>query len=369
MCLEAGPHNVKAVHPIKRKPSKSNQTEAVHPIKRKPIKRKPMPYAALFVTAVACGLCSIPLALAPGRSMLSATSGIFRTMVGALHGRPLWTAAMPDVPWEAIDVGPAPSDIFPPHVWSPTSSRVVRLPGGTSVKLRLASDSKPLAYTIEGLLSAEETAQLRKVALKHLGSQISSFESAWHPKIAVLPNASADVVATLNRRTAELLRLPEALFARANLTTTWYGAGGQYLGHHDAVELERYGKECREKGKYPTPGGPRFATVLWYLTDVEEGGETIFPHQGVSQKPSQAQLDTTHPCNSIWGKLTVPAKAGTGVIWYNYLPSDKEEGIGDLDWAAFHRGCTVNRGNKLIATRWVPLPLPAECHATQASTH
>ena len=171
---------------------------------------------------------------------------------------------MPDVPWEAVDVGPAPTDIFPPHIWAPTSSRVVRLPGGTSVKLRLASASQPLAYTIEGLLNAEETAQLRNAALTQLGNKVSSGLNSFHPRIAALPNASANVVATMNRRTAELLRLPESLFARANLTTTWYGAGGQYLGHHDAVERQRYYKECKEKGKYPTPGGLRFATVLWY---------------------------------------------------------------------------------------------------------
>lgn len=327
-----------------------------------------MSFLEMSAYAAGCCLVGIPLALIPGTSLLTCASGIFRAMVGAIHGRALWTAAMPDVPWEAVDVGPAPTEVYPPHVWAPTSSRVVRLPGGTSVKMRLASASHPLAYTIEGLLSADETAQLRKVALKQLGSQVSSGLNSWHPKIAVLPNATADIVATMNRRTAEFLRLPERLFALANLTTTWYGSGGQYLGHHDAMERDRYDKECREKGKYPTPGGPRFATVLWYLTDVEDGGETMFPHQGVSQQPPRDQLDTTHPCSAIWGKLTVPAKAGTGIIWYNYLPGDNEDGIGDLDWGAFHRGCSVLQGDKLIATRWVPMPLPSICQESPAST-
>lgn len=351
MWLEAGQQSKSDLHSTKRKKA-----------------GEPMSFLAVSLTAVGCGLVSVPLALAPGRTIISATSGVFRTMVGAIHGRPLWTAALPDVPWEAVDVGPAPTEVFPPHVWAPNSSRVVQLPSGRIVQLRLASASRPLAYTIEGLLDAEETAQLRQTALDQLGSKVSSGFDSFHPKIAALPNASADVVATMNRRTAELLRLPESLFARSNLTTTWYGAGGQYLGHHDALERERYNKECREKGKYATPGGPRFATVLWYLTDVEEGGETMFPHQGVSQQPPQGQLDTTHPCSAIWGKLTVPAKAGTGILWYNYLPGDDAEGIGALDWGAFHRGCSVHRGNKLIATRWVPLPLPAQCQqATQAS--
>jgi len=330
--------------------------------KRKLAKRAGQSMSFLEMSAYAAGCClvAIPLALIPGTSLLTCASGIFRAMVGAIHGRPLWTAAMPDVPWEAVDVGPAPYEMVP-FVWTPSSSRVVRLPGGQGVKLQLASASQPLAYTIEGLLNAEETAQLRKVALAQLGSKVSSASNSVHPKIAVLPNSSANIVATMNRRTAELLRLPEKVFARANLTTTWYGAGGQYLGHHDAMERDLYGEACRKTGKLPTPGGPRFATVVWYLTDVEEGGETMFPFQGVSQKPPKSQLDRSDPCSAIWGKLTIPAKAGTGILWYNYLPSDEpgSDGIAALDWGAFHRGCSVHRGNKLIATRWVPLPLPA----------
>lgn len=352
MFIEEGHGSKNDLNPKRKKSSKSPQ---------------PLSFVQVGLTAIACGLVSIPLALAPGRSILSATGGIFRTIVGALHGQPLWIAAMPDVPWEAVDVGPTPTQVFPPHVWAPVSSRVVRLPGGTTVKLRLASTSQPLAYTIDGLLNDKETAELRKVALNQLGEKVSSGVNSWHPKIAALPNASADIVATMNRRTAELLRLPEELFARANLTTTWYGAGGQYLGHHDAMERAKYDKQCKETGKYGPTGGPRFATVVWYLTDVEEGGETMFPHQGASRQPPQDQLDTTHPCSAIWGKLTVPAKAGTGILWYNYLPSNDEEGIGDLDWGAFHRGCSVQRGNKLIATRWVPLPLPYQCKQSQAA--
>jgi len=354
MWLEEGQQSKSDVHLSKRKKKKADQER--------------MSLLMMTIVSVICGAMSIPLALAPGRGFFLATGNIFRTMVGAVHGRPLWIAAMPDVPWEAVDVGPAPSEVFPPHVWTPNTSRVVRLPSGVSVKLQLASASHPVAYTIEGLLNPEETAQLRNVALNQLGDKVSSGFDSFHPKIAVLPNASADIVATMNRRTAQLLRLPESLFARANLTTTWYGAGGQYLGHHDAVERERYDKECRKLGKYPTPGGPRFATVLWYLTDVEEGGETMFPHQGVAQEPSKSQLETTHSCNAMWGKLTVPAKAGTGIVWYNYLPSDDAEGIGALDWGAFHRGCSVHRGSKLIATRWVPLPLPALCQKENQGT-
>ncbi|CAI7739256.1 unnamed protein product [Closterium sp. NIES-53] len=46
-----------------------------------------------------------------------------------------------------------------------------------------------------------------------------------------------------------------------------YRDGQEYGAHWDYID----------PAKAPTPGGPRYATVLMYLSNVEKGGETAFP--------------------------------------------------------------------------------------------
>nr|AXL97326.1 prolyl 4-hydroxylase [Conus araneosus] len=91
-----------------------------------------------------------------------------------------------------------------------------------------------------------------------------------------------------------------------------YGLGGHYDVHMDPF-LE---------------GGiqNRLATVLFYLTDVEKGGATIFPRIGVSVSPVK----------------------GMALAWYNYEPHMK-----DSDELTHHAGCPVLMGNKWIANKWI----------------
>ncbi|RHN67067.1 putative procollagen-proline dioxygenase [Medicago truncatula] len=45
-----------------------------------------------------------------------------------------------------------------------------------------------------------------------------------------------------------------------------YGVGQKFVPHYDSRSNESFWN-----------GGPRVATFLMYLSDVEEGGETVFP--------------------------------------------------------------------------------------------
>lgn len=304
--------------------------------------------------------------LVPNCSLFTSVGGLTKTMIGAYYGRPLWTAPLPQVAWERVDmqlraVPSSPSSMFPLHVWPGNASRTVTLPDGKETTLRVTSMEHPRAFVIEGLLDAQEQQELKEVAFEHLRKSPSKATNRLHPQIGWIPNRVVPAATALNRRTAALLKLPEELFERTNLTATWYADGGEYLGHHDAMSLEDHRRSCKASGKYRTPGGPRFATIVYYLTDVQLGGETLFPHQGVTKKPSENELMTGRSCSGVWGKLTVPAKAGTAIMWYNYL-QNPDGSIGDLDWAAFHRGCAVLEGKKLIMTRFVTLPLK-ECEA------
>jgi prolyl 4-hydroxylase len=72
-------------------------------------------------------------------------------------------------------------------------------------------------------------------------------------------------------------------------------------------------------------GGQRIKSVLFYLNDEFEGGETNFPMKGIKVKP-------------------VKSKA---IIWDNI----NEDGT--LDYESIHAGLPVISGFKYIATIWI----------------
>lgn len=71
--------------------------------------------------------------------------------------------------------------------------------------------------------------------------------------------------------------------------------------------------------------GQRVCTILMYLCDVEEGGETSFPEVGVKVKPIK----------------------GDAVLFYNCKPN------GDVDPLSLHQGDPVIKGTKWIAIKLI----------------
>ena len=102
-----------------------------------------------------------------------------------------------------------------------------------------------------------------------------------------------------------------------------YGPGEQYTAHHDFLYpslVNRY---------QPS----RFVTVLFYLNDVESGGETVFP---------RAMNDVDHD------GIKVKPKSGKAIFFYNVLPD------GNFDDMSQHASLPVDKNNeKWIANLWV----------------
>jgi len=96
-----------------------------------------------------------------------------------------------------------------------------------------------------------------------------------------------------------------------------YGIGGHYEPHYDFARRE-------ERGSFEDNIGNRIATVIYYMSDVEAGGATVFPQIGVK----------------LW-----PEK-GSCAVWYNLMQS------GEGDYRTRHAGCPVLTGSKWVSNKW-----------------
>merc|ERR1711924_107775 len=115
-----------------------------------------------------------------------------------------------------------------------------------------------------------------------------------------------------------------------------YHPGGHYHTHHDSV-----------------PGTPRYLTFLYYLSEVEQGGETCFPLADTEFEV----WDEDRPTPEDWGNIMdspedrwnlsytanchrsayVTPKKGRAILFYNHLSARCFEGqqwgceLGEMD--------------------------------------
>lgn len=125
-------------------------------------------------------------------------------------------------------------------------------------------------------------------------------------------------IANIDRRVSELMQLPIA--NGEGLQILNYQKGGEYKPHHDYFPPQETGSRV-----HVAKGGQRVATLILYLNNVEEGGETIFPEINLKVAPIQGNA-----------------------VYFAYTNSKNQ-----VDPLTLHGGCPVLRGEKYIATKWM----------------
>eukprot|EP00208_Stichococcus_sp_RCC1054_P005213 CAMPEP_0206139930 /NCGR_PEP_ID=MMETSP1473-20131121/7815_1 /ASSEMBLY_ACC=CAM_ASM_001109 /TAXON_ID=1461547 /ORGANISM="Stichococcus sp, Strain RCC1054" /LENGTH=364 /DNA_ID=CAMNT_0053533881 /DNA_START=282 /DNA_END=1376 /DNA_ORIENTATION=- len=136
------------------------------------------------------------------------------------------------------------------------------------------------------------------------------------------------IVSRLEQRLADWTQLP--VLMQEDMQILRYGVGQFYGAHFDSlIEVS-----------------PRVATVLIYLADTEEGGETAFPQD--SQWADPALAERYGPFSDCaQGHVAFKPKKGAALLFYSVQPDM------DRDESSMHTGCPVVKGTKWSATKWI----------------
>lgn len=135
---------------------------------------------------------------------------------------------------------------------------------------------------------------------------------------AMFQRGESALIARIEARLAALTRWP--VENGEGLQLLRYESGNEYRPHYDWFDPAVPGPR-----KHLERGGQRVATIVMYLSDVEQGGATSFPNVGLQVQP----------------------KKGCAVFFANTDTQHRP------DMQTLHAGEPVVQGVKCIATKWL----------------
>ncbi|ESW29863.1 hypothetical protein PHAVU_002G104900 [Phaseolus vulgaris] len=147
-----------------------------------------------------------------------------------------------------------------------------------------------------------------------------------------LPRGRDKIVRNIEKKIADFSFIP--VEHGEGLQVLHYEVGQKYEPHYDYF-LDDFNTKN---------GGQRIATVLMYLTDVEEGGETVFP----AAKGNFSSVPWWNELSDCGKKgLSIKPRRGDALLFWSMKPD------ATLDSSSLHGGCPVIKGNKWSSTKWL----------------
>lgn len=222
--------------------------------------------------------------------------------------------------------------------------------GTTMVTLETLS-MQPLVLAIDGFLGLEECDYIKEHAAPHVAQSGVSLMDKDRGKAATewrtsatyfMPSKPHAPLQQIDQRVASLTRVPK--HHQELVQVLRYEDGQKYDAHHDYFDPRLYSKDARTLRLIQHGKANRMATVLWYLSDVDGGGETVFPRAGNLPSPA-----SNSPEGGVCERgLKVAPKKGKAIIFYSLRPDGK------IDSLSLHGACPVVGANdKWAANKWV----------------
>lgn len=190
----------------------------------------------------------------------------------------------------------------------------------------LARCERPQVIVFANVLSAQECSEMIERS-RHRLKRSTTVNPATGQEDVIRNRTSEGIwyqrgedplIERLEQRIASLMNWP--VENGEGLQVLHYGPTGEYRPHYDYFPPDQPGSAV-----HTARGGQRVATLVIYLNDVPEGGETIFPEAG----------------------LSVAANRG-GAVYFRYMNGQRQ-----LDPLTLHGGAPVLAGEKWIMTKWV----------------
>ena len=173
---------------------------------------------------------------------------------------------------------------------------------------------EPLIVVLENFLSdgeCESLINLSKERLTRSKVGVTHIENEMRTSSGMFFDESEnEMVKKIEKRASKIMSIP--IEHAENLQILHYKIGQEYKPHFDFFASSSVMNN-------------RISTIIMYLNDVEEGGETFFPLLNISITP----------------------KKGTAV-YFEYFYNDPE-----LNNLTLHCGSSVKRGEKWVATQWM----------------
>jgi prolyl 4-hydroxylase len=207
-----------------------------------------------------------------------------------------------------------------------------RLPAGNSIRTSdrivsvVARSSRPVIAVLANVLSAEECSRLIALARPRLT-----------PSTVVDPVTGENRVAEHRNSEGMFFALCETPFI-AELDARFSRIMNSPMDHGEGLQVLRYGPGTRSTPHFDflvpnnaanqqslRRSGQRVSSLVAYLNDVPGGGETTFPHAGLSVCPQRGNAVYFEYCNSR----------------------------GQVDAASLHAGAPVTHGEKWAVTKWM----------------